>query len=58
MGRVGAAEGNAAMESFFATMQKNVLVRRRWDSRNQLRLAIIHWIERNLPPPPAAARAR
>ena len=46
MGRVGAAGDNAAMESFFATLQKNVLDRRRWVSRNELRLAIIHWIER------------
>lgn len=34
------------MESFFATLQKNVLDRRRWATRNELRLAIIHWIER------------
>jgi hypothetical protein len=30
MGRVGAAGDNAAMESFFATLQKNVLDRRSW----------------------------
>src|SRR5699024_10037180 len=30
MGRVGAAGDNAAMESFFALLQKNVLDRRRW----------------------------
>lgn len=46
MGRVGAAGDNAAMESFFSTLQKNVLDRRRWSTRNELRLAIIHWIER------------
>jgi len=46
MGRVGAAGDNAAMESFFALLQKNVLNRRRWDTRDQLRLAIITWIER------------
>jgi putative transposase len=34
------------MESFFALLQKNVLDRQRWDSREQLRLAIITWIER------------
>jgi transposase InsO family protein len=34
------------MESFFALLQKNVLDRRRWDTRDQLRLAIITWIER------------
>ena len=46
MGRVGAAGDNAAMESFFSLLQKNVLNRRRWDTRDQLRLAIITWIER------------
>ena len=30
MGRVGAAGDNAAMESFFALLQKNVLNRHRW----------------------------
>jgi len=46
MGRVGACGDNAAMESFFALLQKNVLDRQRWTSREQLRLAIITWIER------------
>jgi putative transposase len=46
MGRVGACGDNAAMESFFALLQKNVLDRQRWSSRDQLRLAIITWIER------------
>jgi putative transposase len=46
MGRVGACGDNAAMESFFALLQKNVLDRRRWATREQLRLAIITWIER------------
>jgi len=45
MGRVGACADNAAMESFFALLQKNVLNRRRWTSREQLRLAIVTWIE-------------
>jgi transposase InsO family protein len=34
------------MESFFALLQKNVLNRRRWQTREQLRLAIVVWIER------------
>jgi putative transposase len=46
MGRVGACGDNAAMESFFALLQKNVLDRQRWATREQLRLAIITWIER------------
>ena len=46
MGRVGTAGGNAAMESLFALLQKNVLNRRRWASFEQLRMAIMTWIER------------
>ena len=46
MGRVGAAGDNAAMESFFALLQKNVLTRRSWATREQLRIAIVTWIER------------
>jgi putative transposase len=34
------------MESFFALLQNNVLDRQRWAGREQLRLAIITWIER------------
>lgn len=45
MGRVGSSTDNAAMESFFALLQKNVLNRRRWTSREELRLAIVTWIE-------------
>jgi len=46
MGQVGSAADNAAMESFFSLLQKNVLNRRRWKTRQQLRLAIVTWIER------------
>lgn len=46
MGRVGACADNAAMESFFSLLQKNVLNRRVWDSRQALRTAITVWIER------------
>jgi putative transposase len=46
MGRVGAAGDNAAMESFFALLQKNVLDRRSWATRQELRIAIVTWIER------------
>ncbi|MFI0879845.1 IS3 family transposase [Streptomyces parvus] len=46
MGRVGAAGDNAAMESFFALLQKNVLDRRTWATRQDLRIAIVTWIER------------
>ncbi|MGH3544484.1 MAG: IS3 family transposase, partial [Mycobacteriales bacterium] len=46
MGRVGACGDNAAMESFFALLQKNVLDRRPWATRTELRTAIVTWIER------------
>ena len=46
MGRVGAAGDNAAMESFFSLLQKNVLNRRSWATRDDLRIAIVTWIER------------
>ena len=46
MGRVASAGDNAAMESFWALLQKNVLDQRTWPTRQQLRLAIVVWIER------------
>jgi putative transposase len=46
MGRVGTCADNAAMESFFALLQKNVLNSKRWKTREELRLAIATWIER------------
>ena len=47
MGQVGSAADNAAMESVFALLQKNVLNRRRrWETRDELRVEIVTWIER------------
>lgn len=46
MGRVASCGDNAAMESFFSLLQKNVLNRRSWTTREQLRIAIVTWIER------------
>ncbi len=46
IGRVGAAGDNAAMESFLSLLQKNVLDRRTWATRDELRIAIVTWIER------------
>jgi transposase InsO family protein len=46
MGQVASAGDNAAMESFFGLLQNNVLDRQRWATRQQLRIAIITWIER------------
>ncbi len=45
MGRVPAAGDNAAMKSFYALLQKNVLDTRRWQTREELRMAIVVWIE-------------
>jgi transposase InsO family protein len=41
MGQVGSSADNAAMESWFALLQKNVLDRHTWDTRDQLKLAIV-----------------
>ena len=52
LGRVGACPlsgqsgDNAAMESFFALVQNNVLDTRRWRTRAELRQAITVWIEK------------
>ena len=40
------AGDNAAMESFFSLLQKNVLDRRPWATREELRIAIVTWIEK------------
>ena len=46
MGRVSSAGDNAAMESFFSLLKKNVLNRRQvWRTRPELRYEIVHWIE-------------
>lgn len=46
MGRVGAASDNAAMGSFFSQLQKNVLDRSAWATRENLRIAFITRIQR------------
>lgn len=48
MGKVGSAGDNAAMGSFFSILQRKVLdTRRTWHTRQDLRLAIVTWIERD-----------
>lgn len=37
---------NAAIDSFFRWLQKNVLKRKPWATRDELRSAIVIWIER------------
>jgi hypothetical protein len=46
MGKVGAACDNAAMESILALLKKNVLDRRTWATRQELRIATVTWTER------------
>jgi len=45
MGRVASAGDNAARESFWALLQKNVLDRHTWRTRQELHYAIVFWIE-------------
>ena len=45
MGRVASAGDNAAMESFWALLQRNVLDQQPWRTREELHYAIVFWIE-------------
>ena len=45
MGRVASAGDNAAMESWHSLLQKNVLDRRRWRTRDELHEAVVFWTE-------------
>ena len=51
MGRVGAAGDNAAMESFFSLLQKNVLDRQVRATAEDLRIAMVTWIDMPTPLP-------
>ncbi len=45
MGRVGSALDNAAAESFFSTLEHELLSRRRFATRAQARRAVARWID-------------
>ena len=45
MGSVGDAYDNAMAESFFATLEREVLNRRRFKTQTEARLAIFEWLE-------------
>ncbi|WP_072681526.1 IS3 family transposase [Rhodococcoides corynebacterioides] len=45
MGRVASSVDNTMMESFWSTMQRELLDTRSWDTRDQLASAIFEWIE-------------
>ena len=44
-GSIGDGLDNAMMESFWSTMQRELLDRRTWASREELASAIFEWIE-------------
>jgi transposase InsO family protein len=44
-GRVGSALDNAAAESFFSTLEFELLSRRRFETRMQARRAVAVWID-------------
>ena len=45
MGRVASSVDNGLMESFWSTMQRELLDRRKWDTKADLGSAIFEWIE-------------
>ena len=45
VGRISSCAGNAAIQSPFSLLKKNVPDRRSWATREQLRIAIVTWIE-------------
>lgn len=45
MGTVGDAYDNAVAESFFSTLQRQLLDRQQWSTRQQLASAVFEWIE-------------
>jgi putative transposase len=45
MGSIGDAFDNAAAESFFSSVQRELLDQHHWDTREHLALAIFEWIE-------------
>ena len=45
MGRVASSVDNTMMESFWSTMQRELLDRRTWTTRAELAGAIFEWIE-------------
>ena len=45
MGRVASSVDNTTIESFWSTMQRELLDTRSWDTQQQLASAIFEWIE-------------
>jgi putative transposase len=45
MGRVASSVDNSMIESFWSTMQRELLDTRRWATRAELASAVVEWIE-------------
>jgi putative transposase len=45
MGTIGDCFDNASVESFFSTLQRELLDQHHWKSREQLATAVFEWIE-------------
>jgi len=52
MGSVGDAYDNAMAESFFATLERELLIRRRFKSQAEARIAVFEWIGFGTAPSP------
>jgi transposase InsO family protein len=45
IGRVATVGDNARIEPFHSLLQNNVLDSKKWESQEELRIAIVNWIE-------------
>lgn len=45
MGKVGSAYDNYVAETFFATLKKELIYRRSWQTRNEIRTEVFEYIE-------------
>lgn len=45
MGKVGSAYDNSVAETFFATLKKELIYRRSWQTRNEIRTEVFEYIE-------------
>jgi putative transposase len=58
MGRVASSMDNTIIESFWSTMQSELLDTTRWDTKHRLPQAIFEWIEALVQPATAAYQHR
>jgi putative transposase len=57
MGSVGDAYDNAMVESFFASLERELINRRVWKAKAQARSKVFTWIESWYNPPAAVTAA-